>query len=550
MSDDAYDAIVIGTGAGGAIVAALLAGAGHRVLVLERGRRTTTADDPRDHLRNHRLARYGHNTGPDLDGNPRVLVAPDGRERTLRPNMGGWSNNAMALGGGTVVYGGQAWRFMPQDFRMASTYGVPEGSSLADWPISYDELAPDYERVEWEIGVSGDAARDGGGARRPRALPMPPMPPTGVGRRLEEAAAKLGWPTAPPPLLVNSVPYNGRGACVGCGQCVGFVCPTDAKNGGFNTLLPRAVSTGLCEVKTGARATRVDTDGRGEVIGVTYVDASGGERWPRARAVIVSCGAIESARLLLLSSSKHHPAGLGNASDQVGRHLQGHHYPGATGWSDEPVCGSEGPGPSVSTCEFNHGNAGVVGGGMLADDFVKLPVIFWHQRGRHLAPRQWGGENKRFMREMYAREIEVKGPIQQIPTPDCRVRLDPTVRDSLGLPVARLSGSTHPATLEAARFLEERAVEWVTATGAARVAGSGAGDHANLRAGQHQAGTCRMGTDPKASVCDPFGRVHGHDHLYVIDASLHVTNGGFNPALTIMALAMRCGARAARDLKR
>ncbi len=157
MADRVYDAVIVGAGAAGGIVAGVLAEAGKSVLLLERGPKRTFSSVGRDHLRSQRHSPYGHNSGPDdLNGNPRVSVDPLGTTaRIVRPHEGGYDNNATGLGGGTVVYGAQCWRFMPQDFRMASIYGVPDGSSLMDWPITYDDLAPHYERAEWEIGVAG-----------------------------------------------------------------------------------------------------------------------------------------------------------------------------------------------------------------------------------------------------------------------------------------------------------------------------------------------------------------------------------------------------------
>jgi choline dehydrogenase-like flavoprotein len=153
-------------------------------------------------------------------------------------------------------------------------------------------------------------------------------------------------------------------------------------------------------------------------------------------------------------------------------------------------------------------------------------------------------ENKRFMRENYTRVMRVTGPVQEIPSPDARVTLDPAVRDRWGQPVARLSGATHPETLRTAALMLEHAKEWLTASGAVRVWGKP--PRLRLSAGQHQAGTCRMGDDPRTSVVDAWGRVHGHDNLFVADGSVHVTNGGFNPVLTILALAFRTSEHLAR----
>jgi len=263
----------------------------------------------------------------------------------------------------------------------------------------------------------------------------------------------------------------------------------------------------------------------------------------RARVVIVSAGAIESARLLLNSHSPLHPAGLGNEYDQVGRNLQGHLYPRAYGISPTRVFDGIGPGVTIATTQFNHNNPGVIGGGMLADDFIKPPIDFWYDSLPPDLPR-WGSDNKRFMRENYTRVMHVRGPVQDIPNPEGRVTVDATVRDKWGIPVARLSGTTHPATVEAAEFMRARGEEWLRASGCEKVWSTQPG--LILSGRQHQAGTCRMGSDPRSSVTDEWGRVHNHDNLFVVDGSLHVTNGGFNPVLTIMALAFRSAEYIAR----
>jgi hypothetical protein len=176
---------------------------------------------------------------------------------------------------------------------------------------------------------------------------------------------------------------------------------------------------------------------------------------------------------------------------------------------------------------------------MPADEFVRIPAHFWHTALPPEVPR-WGAVAKAAMRDGYRRTLHVMGPVQEIPDEAAMVSLDPRVRDRLGLPVARLSGSGHPEDQRTASFLEERALEWAEASGAERTwpwprprAG------ARLSGGQHQAGTCRMGEDPVTSVCDPNGALHDFPNVVLADASVHVTNGGLNPALSVMALAWR-----------
>ncbi|MBL8094497.1 MAG: GMC family oxidoreductase, partial [Anaerolineales bacterium] len=351
-----YDVIIVGAGAGGGVAAGVLAEAGLRVLVLERGGHMPPGSDGHDHLRHQRYSRYGHNAGPDIHVNPRVIVERDGRERVVRPHEPGYHNNAAAVGGGTPVYGAQAWRFLPEDFRMASQYGAPGGSSLADWPLDYSELAPYYERAEWELGVAGDGDLSATRWPREKGFPLPALPVTRRGQALRSGAAALGWDVLPIPALINTLPYNNREACTTCQFCVGFTCPVDAKTGTQNTLLPRALATGRCELIAHALVTRVELDGRGRVNGVTYATAAGAIVRAKSRAVVLAAGAIETARLLLNSANERHLTGLGNQHDQVGRHLQGHYYPAAVGLMPEPVYDGVGPGISTATVKFNHGN--------------------------------------------------------------------------------------------------------------------------------------------------------------------------------------------------
>ena len=528
------NAVVVGAGAAGGIVAKELATAGLSVVLLERGRWYTANDCRKDDLRNQRTTVLGNGFGPEDDGNPRVWVNPRGEATTVLPSEGSYQNNAACVGGGTLSYGAMAWRFLPQDFRMRSTYGVPAGSSLEDWPITYDDLEPFYEKAEYEIGVSGDYSGTPLHSPRKRPLPMPPLPPNREFTILEPAAKRLGLHPFHLPMLRNSVPYNGRGPCMRCRWCVGFACEVDAKNGSQNTVIPTALATGNCELRTRCMAKEILTDDRGRARGVAYFDERGRLQEQLADMVIVSACAIESARLLLQSKSRLFPQGLGNRYDQVGRNLQGHHYTGAVGFFETETYDDVGPGASIGVMDYNHGTPGLCGGGLLANEFIRLPI---HMLDRMPpgTPR-WGLAHKQAMRQYRRQSIVIMGPTQQIPTAEARVVLDPVVKDKWGMPVARIQGNVHPHTFEIGDVQAQRAAAWLREAGATST--SLMNWHAEVvEAGQHQAGTCRMGDDPRSSVVNRECRLHDVDNVFVIDGSVHVTNSGFNPVLTIMAMA-------------
>ena len=540
------NAVVIGAGAAGGIVAKELSTAGLSVVLLERGKWYTAADCRKDDLRNQRTTVLGNAFGPEDDGNPRVVVDEKGTARVVVPSDGSYQNNAACVGGGTLSYGAQAWRYMPQDFKMRSTYGAPAGSSLEDWPISYDDLEPFYEKAEYEIGVSGDYSTTPFHGPRRRDLPMPPLPPNREFTILEPAAKRLGLHPFHLPMLRNSVPYNNRGPCMRCRWCCGFACETDAKNGTQNTVIPVALNTGNCELRTQCMVKEILTNDRGRATGVSYFDEKGHLQEQAADIVIVSSAAIESARLLLNSRSRLYPNGLGNRYDQVGRNLQGHHYTGAIGYFDFETYDDVGPGASIAVMDYNHGSPGLSGGGMLANEFIRLPI---HMVG-HMpsGTPSWGLAHKQAMRQWHKRSIIIMGPTQQIPSAAGRVTVDANVRDKWGLPVARIEGNVHPHTFEIGDVQAKRAEAWLKEAGAINT--SLMSWHPDsVSAGQHQAGTCRMGNDPHSSVVNRNCQLHDVDNVFVIDGSVHVTNGGFNPVLTIMAVAYYASASLVRNWK-
>jgi choline dehydrogenase-like flavoprotein len=543
MSLPMVDAVIVGAGAGGPIVAQELVRAGWRVVLLERGKWNTPWDCLKDDLRNQRNPNLGNPFGPEDEGNPRVVVGMDGKATVVAPYEGGYNNNAACVGGGTLSYGAMAWRFQPTDFRMASKYGVPEGSTLADWPISYDDLEPYYEKAEWELGVSGDVSNDPFKGPRKKALPMPPVSPQGLEFEiLDKAARRMGLHPFHIPMLRNSVPYNGRPACMRCRWCVGFACEVDAKNGTQNTVIPVALKTGLLELRTECMTKEIVVDEHGRASGVRYFDREGHTWEQPARVVIASGGAIESARLLLNSSNQTFSNGLGNRYDWVGRNLQGHTYSGAWGMFDEVVYDDLGPGATIAISDFNHGNPGLRGGGALCNEFIRLPYQFVGARPPDV-PR-WGQAYKDWVRHAYRHAISIMGPTQEMPVFDSRITLDAKVRDKFGIPVARISGPKHPHSIEISNVQAKHAADWLKEAGAVktwlRLSGQG------TSGGQHQAGTCRMGNDAKTSVVDRDCRVHDLENVYVVDASVNVNNGGFNPVLTIMANAYRVGEKIAQ----
>jgi len=376
---------------------------------------------------------------------------------------------------------------------------------------------------------------------------MPPLPFNTEASMLASAARRIGWHPFPIPMAINSVPYQGRPACIACPHCVGFACEVDAKNSTAVTAIPRALATKQCELRTGCQASRILTSDRGNATGVEYYQAENLVEQP-CRAVVVSCSATESPRLLFNSATKLYPRGLGNNHDWVGRNLQGHAYSGGSGLFEKDVFDGLGPAARVACCDFNHAlPGGLKGGALIANEFIRLPYLY-SRFGLAPGVPAWGLEHKRYVRRHYKSTVALMGPVQEMPVFGCRVEIAPDLKDSWGIPTVRISGQRHPQDRAVGEFIAAKCEEWLKEAGATTtwqiIAGRG------VSGGQHQAGTCRMGNDPKTSVVDKYCRIHDLDNVYVVDGSVHVNNGGFNPSLTIQAIAYWASARMVPDLRK
>jgi choline dehydrogenase-like flavoprotein len=526
------NAIVIGAGAGGGVVAKELAVNGLSVILFERGDWPNYDKHINDELISQRIQLLGAAFGPDGKKHPRITINKDGTKNLVTPINGSYNHVAACVGSGTVSYGAMAWRYMPEDFKMKTTYGNVDNSTLDDWPMSYEDLEPFYEKAEWEIGVSGDDSQNPFAPPRKKSQPMPPFENSREGKILAEGAKRLGYHPFPIPMLRNSVSYNNRPACIRNRNCVGFQCPVNGKNGTHNTVIPIAIKTENCCVRTRCQVAEVLMDEHGRVRGVRYYDQDDRMQTQTSDIVVLAASATETSRLMLNSKSKLFPNGIGNNNDWVGRNLQGHAYTGAFGMFDFQIKDVAGPGATFGICDFNHHNESIIGGGLLCNEFNRLPYAFSSLRPPG-SPR-WGKAHKDFQRNNYKRIAGLHGPIQEMPNFNARVTVDESVKDFWGIPVVALSGERHKLDREHCKFLSGKAEEILKEAGAYQTWQSVGGR--GLSGGQHQSGTVRMGDDPHTSVVNKYGQVHDVDNLFVADGSVFVTAGGFNPVLTIMAL--------------
>jgi choline dehydrogenase-like flavoprotein len=443
----------------------------------------------------------------------------------------------MCVGAGTIHYSGLSWRFHESDFRVKSADGPLAGTSIEDWPVSYEEMEPYYEKAEWTVGISGKGWANPFDPPRKRDFPMPPVPRNSAGAILEKGGKALGLHPFPTPIAILSRPYDGRSACVNGGFCSGYGCTTGAKSSTLEALLPKALASGHCEIRPHCMSREISVDAQGRATGVVYFDEKGAEQFQPARVVVLAAGGVETARLLLLSQSSRFPQGLANSSGLVGKNLM-LHAPGAITIAifPEPLDGHQGAPSTRVLQDFYETDTrrGFIRGGFMHPRAHGGDPIDYALRDVHGA--RWGLKHKDSMRSTYRYYLHSHSTGESLPVESNQVDLDPELRDRFGLPVARITYTSHENDVRLATFLAARSREIFEAAGATRVISP---ETRARKLHNHQMGTCRMGNDPQSSVVDKWCRSHDVSNLFIIDASVFVTSGGLNPALTIQANAFR-----------
>jgi choline dehydrogenase-like flavoprotein len=540
------DFVVIGAGAGGGIMAKQLSVAGFSVVVLEQGGWGKYGRE-HEYNKDEWLNRF-------LSDDDRLMSDPSRQRNTFRPNdkvkaVPGNHSYGCVVGGGTVTYGSSSWRHLPYEFREASyDPTIPAGTGMADWPITYEELEPYYTQAEWEMGISGLRVNSPFLAPMSKDYPVPPVPLKSSGALLNTAAAKMGLTSVPGPLAIITKPYMGREACVNCGICSGYGCQVRARSSSAVTMFPIAEKTGRCEIRVKSYVREISTDTSGRVTGVIYFDGQKREVRQKAKAVILSANAGESARLLLLSKSARYPNGLANSSGMVGKYVMFGNGASAHGLFEHPLNEYKGVISGAAIVDYvpSDPKRGFYGGGRMTARCYLTPFELGLGGLSPDAPR-WGSGYKKALQQEANHRMTVSCFVTQLPLETNRVDLDPDVKDEWGLPAMRITSTAHPDDKKNMEFFRQKSIEVLQAAGAKNV---WAPPVSESRGGAHNRGTCRMGNDPKTSVVDKYHKAHDVPNLFIVDGSSFVTGGRNHPTMTIQALAFRAADHIIQNAKK
>ena len=557
------DVVVVGLGAVGGVAVLPLARAGLEVIGLEAGDWLTGRDFAPDELRNN------------FRGWPQSVQKANTEIPTHRPNASAPYSPRLpihpmmnAVGGTTVHYWAQSWRLNPWDFKVVSEttrrYGaarIPKGSTVEDWPFGLEEIEPYYDKVEYEVGVSGKAGNIGGkidprgnifeGPRK-REYPMPPLRGTGFTERMAAAAKGLGWHAFPGPAAINSQVYDSRPACAYHGYCNRGGCHLNAKNSTAASTIPKAQDTGRLKVVTQAHVTTIAVDEKsGRATGVNYLKG-GQEYFQPAEVVLLAGYTYENVRMLLLSKSRPYPNGLANNGGQVGRHYFSHNTASTltalfpfdlNNWYGLPAQGIAVD--NWADDNFDHSGLDFIGGGNLWVYSDRRPIGAASMSTFGKAPA-WGSAWKSFVKQNADRWNIAYLQKTTLPFEDNILDLDPTAKDALGFPVCRITAEFKENDRKIGAFIQEKMAQWFMEAGAVAVERGPVG---TMGPSTHAYGGTRMGNNRETNVVDSWGFSHEVPNLGVLGASVMGTSGAHNPTLTAQALAWRTAERLTKAWK-
>jgi len=550
-----FDVCIIGSGAGGGPVALTLARAGYSVVVLEKGPWFTEKDFYKDELACCRRSVYT----PKLSEEQHVIedTDSDGRWVEESTNDSGWNFwNGNLVGGSSNLMSGFFYRLKPEDFRLLSEFGPIEGANISDWPISYDDLEPYYAQVETEVGVSGRFTdHPFAEPRSSKDFPYPPTAEHPVSGQFDEACQGLGLYSLPTPRAILSHTKDNRRSCEYSGFCGSYGCSSGAKGSSRAALLDQAVATGNCEIKPLCKVYKLTSDNSGKVVSAEYYDVKKNSQSIRAKLFVAACQAIESCRLLLSSAGPKHPHGLANNSGQVGKNLlfsAGGAGSGDFNYGDmdsqaAKAMKTRGPFVNRGLQDWYFIDDPAMGGrvkGGTVDFLLRHPNAMskamnakWDDDDKLV----WGRELQNKLKSIFTDNQTLRYEIfcDWLPTDDCFVSLDETVKDKWGSPVAKVRIGFHQHDLKIGRYINERSKKVLSRMGAKNIRSSISGaPPANL-----VAGGCRFGDDPKDSVLNADCRAHDVENLYVTDGSFMPTGGSVPYTWTIYANAFRVAER-------
>ncbi len=550
-----YDVCIIGSGAGGGPVALTLAKAGYSVVVLEKGPWFSEKDFYKDELACCRRSVYT----PKLSEEQHVIedADDDGNWLSEATSESGWDFwNGNCVGGSSNFMSGFFYRLKPQDFRLRSEFGEIKGANVVDWPISYEDLEPYYALVEKEVGVSGRFTdHPFAEPRSTKDFPYPPTREHPISQQIDKACRDMGLHSLPTPRAILSRNKDDRRGCEYSGFCGSYGCSSGAKGSARAALLNRAVATKNCEIKPLCKVYKLSSDASGKVVSADYYDAEGDSQSIRAKLFVVACQAIETSRLLLASPGEKHPQGLANNNAQVGKNLL--FSAGGSGNGDFDYAAMDklvaekmktrGPFVNRGLQDWyfidDKSVTGKAGGGRIKGGTVDFLLRHPNTMSRAMSTKWdgddlvWGKALQENLKAIFTESQTLRYEIfcDWLPTDDCFVSLDDSVKDKWGSPVAKVRIGYHPHDLKVGEYINAHCENVFKKMGATNIRSNVSGSPpANL-----VAGGCRFGDDAKTTVLNADCRAHDVENLYVTDGSFMPTGGSVPYTWTIYANAFR-----------